>query len=239
MRLDKLLSQSSGLSRAQAREAIKAGRVRLGAAVCLFAETQVSGNETLSLDGADLANRSEWHLMLNKPAGLLTAARDSRAATVMDLLPELARKIKCMPVGRLDKDTEGLLLFTTNGEMAHRLLAPKRGIIKVYQALVEGRLGPGDIAAFEAGIRLAEFTALPARLDILEAQDGTSLALAQVKEGKYHQVRRMFGSLGHEVLQLKRLKFGPLELDENLSPGQYRELASDEILALKEAAGLV
>lgn len=239
MRLDKLLSRNTGLSRSQAREAIKAGRVSAGGRVLLSADAQMEDGAALYLDGRALSVKTEWHLMLNKPAGLLTAARDSRAGTIMDLLPEQARKMKCMPVGRLDKDTEGLLLLTTDGELAHRLLAPKRGITKVYQARVEGRLGPRDAEAFQNGIALSDFTALPAELDILEAGDRESLAMASVKEGKFHQVRRMFGSLGHEVLALKRLRFGPILLDENLATGQYRELDADELEALKEAVGLV
>lgn len=238
MRLDRLLSNSTHLSRKQAKDALKSGRVSVNGVTVSSPEMQVTDNDEVCLDGQELAQKTEHHLMLNKPAGLLTAARDSRAATVMDLLPPLMAKVKCMPIGRLDKDTEGLLLFTTDGELAHRLLSPKREIEKTYEARVKGRLTQKDISAFEAGIELSDFTAKPAKMRILSAGEKESLALAIVTEGKFHQVKRMFGSLGHEVLALKRLKFGPLDLDASLAIGQYRDLSEDEVRKLKEAVGL-
>lgn len=239
MRLDKRLAQSAGLSRSEARAAIKAGRVSLDGLVVRAFDHEAAESYALTLDGQALLLKREWHLMLNKPSGLLTAARDSRAATVMDLLPPLAVKLKCMPVGRLDKDTEGLLMFTTDGELAHRLLSPRRGIAKVYEALVEGGLSQSAVEAFASGITLSDFTALPARLTILSSTPAESRALVTLSEGKHRQVRRMFGSLGHEVKALKRLAFGPLALDGSLAPGQYRELRPEEINALKEAVRLV
>ncbi|MDI9521103.1 MAG: pseudouridine synthase [Bacillota bacterium] len=239
MRLDRLLSNSTHLSRKQAKDALKSSRVSVNWVTVSSPEMQVTDNDKVCLDGQELAQKTEHHLMLNKPAGLLTAARDSRAKTVMDLLPPLMAKVKCMPIGRLDKDTEGLLLFTTDGELAHRLLSPKREIEKTYEARVEGRLTQKDVSAFEAGIELSDFTAKPAKMQILSAGEKESLALAIVTEGKFHQVKRMFGSLGHEVLALKRLKFGPLDLDASLAIGQYRELSEDEVRKLKEAVGLV
>lgn len=239
MRLDRLLAQAAGLSRSQAREAIRAGRVLVAGQAVTSLDAQANPGVELLLDGQMLASQTTWHLMLYKPKGLLTAARDARAATVMDLLPESMKKARCMPVGRLDKDTEGLLLFTTDGELAHRLLSPRRQIAKLYQARVEGRLDAADVAAFSQGIVLQDFVALPALLSILEAGDDTSLATAQLTEGKHRQVRRMFGALGHEVLELTRLQFGPLTLDPALAPGEYRELHPHEVQALKESVHLV
>lgn len=239
MRLDKLLSQRADMSRAQARAAIRKGRVTLNGKALATADTQVAEDAPLCLDGQPLGGQSQRHVMLNKPLGVLTAARDAQAATVMDLLPAQFARIKCMPVGRLDKDSEGLLLLTTDGELAHRLLAPRRGVVKVYEALVAGRLDEQDAAAFRAGIVLTDFTALPATLSILQASDEESLALVELSEGKHRQVRRMLGSLGHEVRALKRLRFGPLTLDASLQPGEYRDLTSIELQWLKEAAGLV
>ena len=239
MRLDRLLSNSTNLSRKQAKDALKAGRVTVNGFTAASPDTPITDSDTVCLDGKALTQKTEYHLMLNKPSGLLTAARDSRAGTVMDLLPPLMEKVKCMPVGRLDKDTEGLLLFTTDGELAHRLLSPKREIEKTYEAKVEGRLTQKDVSAFEAGIELSDFTAKPAKMQVLSADENASLARAIVTEGKFHQVKRMFGALGHEVLTLKRLKFGPLDLDKSLAPGQYRELSENEVQKLKEAVGLV
>lgn len=239
MRLDKLVAQSAGLSRTQARDLIRAGRVLVENKAVLSADFQVDEQAEINLNGRTLTTKTERHIMLNKPAGLLTAARDLRAATIMDLLPPQFEKIKCMPVGRLDKDTSGLLLLTTDGELAHRLLSPKRKIAKTYQALVEGRLGQRDADAFQNGIVLADFTAKPARLTILQADEKRSLALAVLHEGKNRQVRRMFGSLGHEVLELKRLRFGPIALDEHLAIGEYRDLTQEELDALKEAVNFV
>mgnify|MGYP001170198733 FL=1 len=239
MRLDKLLARRAGLSRSQAKDAIKAGRLLVDGKIISRVDEQVEEHSALTLDGQSLRAAGGMHLMLNKPAGLLTAARDAKAATIFDLLPELARTLKCMPVGRLDKETEGLLLLTTEGELAHRLLAPRRGIGKLYLARVEGRLREADITAFQEGIRLSDFTALPAGLNILEADEQVSLAQVELTEGKHRQVRRMFGSLGHPVLTLKRLRFGPLTLDDNLAPGAWRELTAEELQALKEAVGLV
>ena len=152
----------------------------------------------------------------------------------MDLLPPVYTALDCMPVGRLDKDTTGLLLLTTDGELAHRLLSPARHVNKVYEAQVDGELTPADAEAFAAGIPLKDFTALPAKLEILSP----SVAYVTVREGKYHQVKRMFGAVGKPVLELRRLSFGPLPLDEALSPGSYRELSEAEIAALYAAAGI-
>ena len=140
-----------------------------------------------------------------------------------------------MPVGRLDKDTEGLLLLTTDGTLAHMLLSPKRHVWKCYLAEVEGRLQETDVEAFAQGMELSDFTALPAKLEILQAEAEKSTAKVWVQEGKYHQVRRMLASRGHPVTKLKRLSVGPLTLDESLMPGEFRELTSDEIQALINA----
>ncbi len=238
MRLDKLLATLTELSRTQAKEAVKSGRVSINHQPAKASDTLIHQGDEVRLDGRLLSQQIEYHLMLNKPAGVLTAARDARAKTVMDLLPPMMKKLKCMPIGRLDKDTEGLLLFTTDGELAHRLLSPKRGVEKTYEALVEGRLTEKAVDAFSKGVVLSDFTALPARLTIIWAREDQSLALASVQEGKFHQIKRMFGSLGHEVLALKRLSFGPTKLDAGLDPGQYRELTDNEVAQLKEAVQL-
>lgn len=234
MRLDKLLANLGVASRSGVKEMLKAGRVRVNGEAARDAAFQVQEDAEVLLDGKRLDTRLSRHLMLHKPAGVLTAKEDARQKTVMDLLPPVYTALGCMPVGRLDKDTTGLLLLTTDGELAHRLISPERHVDKVYEARVEGTLTDRDVAAFAAGILLKDYTALPAKLEILD----TDLARVTVREGKFHQVRRMFGAVGKPVLELRRLSFGPLPLDEALAPGEYRELTETEIAALYAAAGM-
>ena len=171
--------------------------------------------------------------MLNKPAGVLTAANDPRRETVLDLLPRACRALGCMPVGRLDLDTEGLLILTTDGQLAHRLLAPKNGVEKIYIAEVDGPLRGEDVSAFAQGLRLSDFTARPARLEIMPPGN---VGRVTVCEGKFHQVKRMFLACGRTVTHLKRLTFGGVRLDETLAPGQWRELTAQEMKTLRAAA---
>ena len=234
MRLDKLLSNLGDASRAGCRELLKAGRVQVDGQTVRDGAAQVSEKAAVLLDGTALDTRLARHLMLFKPQGVLTAAEDGRQQTVMDLLPGVYRSCGCMPVGRLDKDTTGLLVLTTDGELAHRLIAPGRHVDKVYEAVVDGVLDEGDAAAFAAGIPLKDFTALPAKLEVL----AENRARVTVQEGKYHQVKRMFGARGKPVLALHRASFGPLQLDETLCPGQFRELTGEETAALYAAAGM-
>lgn len=234
MRLDKLLSNLGVASRAGCRELLKAGRVQVDGQTVRDGAAQVSEKAAVLLDGTALDTRLARHLMLFKPAGVLTAAEDGRQQTVMDLLSGVYRSCGCMPVGRLDKDTTGLLVLTTDGELAHRLIAPGRHVDKVYEAVVDGVLDEGDAAAFAAGIPLKNFTALPAKLEVL----AENRARVTVQEGKYHQVKRMFGARGKPVLALHRASFGPLQLDETLCPGQFRELTGEETAALYAAAGM-
>ena len=239
MRLDKLLGRSGVVTRSQAREWIRAGRVMVDGETARDPARAIDpALAAVAVDGQALVYRRRRHLMLNKPAGVLTAASDSRAATVMDLLPPPCRAQGCMPVGRLDRDAEGLLLFTNDGVLAHRLLSPRAGIEKVYLVAVDGPLGEADAAAFAAGVILSDFTALPATLSVLESGPASARALCGVCEGKYHQVKRMFGARGRRVLALKRLSIGPLALDEALPPGAHRELTAGEEAALYAAAGL-
>ena len=234
MRLDKLLSNLGIASRAECRRLLRAGRVRVAGECWRDGARNVPEGAEICMDGVPLDTRTVRHLMLNKPAGVLTATEDGKQATVMELLPALYRACGCMPVGRLDKDTTGLLLLTTDGTLAHRLIAPERHVDKVYEAEVEGALEEADIAAFAQGIPLKDFTALPARLEIL----GPGRGRVTVREGKYHQVKRMFGARGKPVLRLHRTAFGPLALDAGLAPGEYRDLTEKEIAALYQAAGM-
>lgn len=234
MRLDKLLANLGAATRSECRVLVQRGRVAVNGVAAKTADQPVQPGDTVAVDGQTLDTRLSRHLMLYKPAGILTAAEDTRQKTVMELLPGTYNALSCMPVGRLDKDTTGLLLLTTDGELAHRLISPKRHVDKVYEAYVEGELTARDAEAFRKGISLKDFTALPAKLEILEKDH----ALVTVQEGKYHQVKRMFGALGKPVVRLHRRSFGPLALDAGLRPGEYRELSEEETAALYRAAGM-
>lgn len=231
-RLDRLLSTLALGSRSQVRDMIRAGRVTVNGETVRQADQHILAGDALCVDGAQLDARLTRHVMLNKPSGVLTAARDKKQPTVLDLLPPVYASCGCMPAGRLDKDTEGLLLLTTDGELTHRLLAPKRHVWKCYQATVDGPLSQSDVEAFANGLALSDFDALPAKLEILSSCDTEAVALVWVREGKFHQVKRMFLARKREVTALKRLSFGPLQLDDSLAPGEYRELTEEEIAAL-------
>ncbi len=235
MRLDRWLATLSVGSRSEVKQWIRGGQAAVNGRIILDpALSFETEQDRLVLNGKELDGRVVRHVMLYKPAGILTAARDARQPTVMDLLPPVYRGIGCMPVGRLDKDTTGLLLLTCDGELNHRLLSPARHVEKRYRALVEGELEEKNVEAFAAGMDLGDFTAQPAKLTILRP----SLAEVIIAEGKFHQVERMFAAVGHEVLELHRCAFGPLELDPALQEGQWRELTAEEEKALREAAGM-
>ena len=235
MRLDRWLATVSAGSRSEVKQWIRGGQAAVNGRVILDPALSFETEEdSLSLNGKALDGRVMRHVVLYKPAGILTAARDAKQPTVMDLLPPVYRSIGCMPVGRLDKDTTGLLLLTCDGELNHRLLSPGRHVEKRYRAMTDGTLTQEDAEAFAAGMDLGDFTAQPARLTIL----GSSLAEVVIAEGKFHQVKRMFEAVGKEVLKLHRSAFGPLELDPALAEGQWRELTAEEEKALREAAGM-
>lgn len=228
MRLDRWLVTLGVGSRSQVQKLIRQGAVTVNGAAVTDPGCACDTSSALTLNRQPLDGRLMRHVMLHKPAGLLTAARDKKQPTVMDLLPEVYTAIGCMPVGRLDKDTTGLLLLTCDGELNHRLLSPTRHVDKTYLARVDGQLTDADAAAFARGLHLSDFDAKPALLEILEPD----LGRVTVQEGKFHQVKRMFAAVGKEVLQLHRESFGSLRLDENLPQGQWRELTDEELRSL-------
>ena len=229
LRLDRWLVTLGVGSRSEVQKLVRRGAVRVdGVAVTDPGKQVDERSAALTLQGQPLDGRLTRHVMLHKPAGLLTAARDKKQPTVMDLLPEAYASIGCMPVGRLDKDTTGLLLLTTDGELNHRLLAPGRHVDKTYRAQVDGELTQAHVEAFAAGLHLSDFDAQPALLEIIAPDTG----LVTVHEGKFHQIKRMFSTVGREVTALHRLTFGSLTLDPALSEGQWRELTEDELAAL-------
>lgn len=236
MRLDKAVSLS-GLSRSEARKAIAAGRVRVcGQTVRDPGRSAEPGDVTL--DGVPIGAEAELHLMLHKPAGVVTATEDRRLPTVLDLLPEKLRRKGLGPVGRLDRDVTGLVLLTTDGQLAHRLISPRWKAEKLYRARCEGRLCPRDVDAFAEGMALSDFTAKPAELRILSAEDDASVAEVILTEGKFHQVKRMFAAVGHPLIALERLRIGCVTLDEGLAPGEYRPLRAEELSGLRALCGL-
>ena len=237
MRLDRLLCLLALGSRSQVRNIVKGGRIAVNGQTEKNADRRLNPGDSVALSGQTLDARTVRHVMLYKPCGVLTAAVDKNQKTALDLLPPLYKACGCMPVGRLDKDTEGLLLLSTDGEMAHRLLSPKRHVEKCYRAEVDGPLNPADVAAFAQGLTLSDFTAQPARLEILSSCAEKAVALVWVHEGKYHQVRRMFAAIGCDVRALKRVKFAGLTL-AGVKRGHYRPLTAEEIAELYNIAGI-
>ena len=229
-RLDKIISATGKKSRREVREMVRQGRVLVDGKPAPAADMKVDPQTAvILLDGEPLGYDKFTYVMLHKPAGVLTATEDRRQETVLDLLPPELRRRALSPVGRLDKDTEGLLLLTNDGQLAHRLLSPKSHVDKVYYARVDGALEPGDIAAFAAGMTLGDgLECLPAGLEILSPTE----ALVTLREGKFHQVKRMLAARGKPVLYLKRLSMGRLRLDPALAPGAWRMLTEEERSAL-------
>lgn len=239
IRLDRWLALLAFGSRSEVRELIRGGHVSVnGLTVSDPASACDTDADIVSVNGIYADGRLTRHVMLNKPSGVLTAARDPAQKTVMDLLPPVYSSLGCMPVGRLDKDTTGLLLLTCDGEMAHRLLSPARNISKVYRAEVKGTPDADDAAAFSRGLDLGDFTSRPALLSVISTKASTSTVEVTVTEGRFHQVRRMLDAIGHTALSLKRLSFGPLRLDTSLSPGMWRELTPPELTALRNAVSM-
>ncbi len=226
-RLDKRLS-AAGYGRKEARELVRAGRVRVEGRLPAGPEEKIDPAAAVTVDGAPLA-AGFCYLMLHKPAGVVSSTADPRERTVLDLLPEPLRRRALFPVGRLDKDATGLLLLTDDGELAHRLLSPKYHVDKTYYIEVDGVLDDADVAAFAAGMTLRDGTrCLPAQLRVT----GPDRGFVTLREGKYHQVKRMCAARGKPVLTLERVAFGPLGLDPRLDPGCWRELTAEEVTAL-------
>jgi len=227
VRLDKLLSDMGIASRKEIKQMIRSGRVTVDGAAVTAPELKLeAGKAVIRLDG-ELLRYSQFHYyMLDKPAGVLSVTEDKKQATVLDLVTPEMRRMELFPVGRLDKDTSGLLLLTNDGDFAHRVISPKSGVEKLYYAKVDGECTAEDAAAFEKGIVLGDGTqCLPAKLEPL----GRGECLVTVMEGKYHQVKRMLASRGTPVLELRRLSIGGLKLDESLGAGNFRELEQGEI----------
>lgn len=235
-RLDKLLAGTGKWSRREVKALVRQGLVRVDGRLAASAEDKLDPAATVvTVAGETVALHRFTYVLLHKPAGVLTATEDRKQPTVLDLLPPELRRIGLAPVGRLDKDTEGLLLLTNDGELAHRLLSPKYHVDKRYLARVDGELSAADTEAFARGMTLGDgLECLPAGLEVLPDR----VCIVTLREGKFHQVKRMLAARGAPVLYLKRLSMGPLTLDDSLAAGAYRLLRAEEILALYRACGL-
>ena len=235
-RLDKLLAGTGKWSRREVKALVRQGLVRVDGRLAASAEDKLDpAAAIITVAGETISLCRFTYVMLHKPAGVLTATEDRKQPTVLDLLPPELRRIGLAPVGRLDKDTEGLLLLTNDGELAHRLLSPKYHVEKRYLARVDGELSAADAEAFARGMTLGDgLECLPAGLELLPGH----ACIVTLREGKFHQVKRMLAARGAPVLYLKRLSMGPLTLDDSLVAGAYRLLRAEEMLALYRACGL-
>lgn len=235
-RLDKLLAGTGKWSRREVKALVRQGLVRVDGRLAASAEDKLDpAVAVVTVAGETISLCRFTYVMLHKPAGVLTATEDRKQPTVLDLLPPELRRIGLAPVGRLDKDTEGLLLLTNDGELAHRLLSPKYHVDKRYLARVDGELSAADAEAFARGMTLGDgLECLPAGLEVLPDR----VCIVTLREGKFHQVKRMLAARGAPVLYLKRLSMGPLTLDDSLAAGAYRLLRAEEISALYRVCGL-
>jgi len=265
MRLDKLLANMGAGSRSDVKKLIKQGKVSVDGAIVkdsgLIIDPQAA---EVSCNGERITFRDTIYVMLNKPQDVISATEDTRDRTVIDLLSPEDRLLHPFPVGRLDKDTEGLLLITNDGQLAHELLSPRKHVAKTYEAVVRGHVDEADVQQFAAGLTLNDgYVAMPAELLILDvttstgsdrnseldtddAEDTEAEAVATshirltIHEGKFHQVKRMFEAVGKKVTYLRRVSMGPLTLDPSLPLGSYRPLTEkelDQLLMLKENSG--
>ena len=235
-RLDKILANTGRWSRKEVRELVRSGRVTVDGVPARSPEEKWDPSAGFAVDGVPVSGERMIYLMLHKPAGLVSATEDPRQPTVLELLPDHLKRVGLFPAGRLDKDTEGLLLLTNDGVLAHRLLAPRRHVDKTYFVRVDGQLDKTDVAAFSSGMTLGDgLVCMPAGLELL---DETDTAIVTLREGKYHQIKRMLASRGKPVRYLKRLTMGPLALDPALKRGEWRPLKEEEVSSLRLIAGL-
>lgn len=230
MRLDKMLANMGLGSRKEVKEKIKKSRVTVNDKVIKNSKFQVDpDNDLVAFDGSPIDYREFIYVMMNKPQGYISATEDFKDETVIDLLESNMQNFKPFPVGRLDKDTEGFVLLTNNGQLAHQLLSPKKGIEKTYFAKVKGIVTADDCKAFEKGVILDDgYETKPAKLSIMKSDEISEIELT-ITEGKFHQVKRMFEAVDKKVIYLKRLTIGELNLDESLKLGEYRELSKEEL----------
>lgn len=233
MRLDKCLADVGVGTRTEVKQMIRKGQVVVNGEVVKKAELKVNPeSDCILVGGKEISYHKDKYIMLHKPAGVVSATEDNREQTVLSLLPKELQK-DLFPVGRLDKDTEGLLLLTNDGDLAHQLLSPKKHVDKTYFARVQGIVTEDDQKAFLEGVDIGdEKLTMPAQLEILKSEEESEILLT-IQEGRFHQVKRMVEAVGKKVVYLKRMSMGSLHLDANLPLGAYRLLTEEEIIALK------
>lgn len=236
-RLDKILVHMGTGSRSEIRRMARAGEIFVNGSPVKDASIKIDPvHDEIVVRGERIVFREFIYIMMNKPAGVISATEDGKEKTVVDLLDRSLQHFRPFPVGRLDKDTTGLMLLTNDGKLAHQLLSPKHNVAKTYEAVVTGKVTEQDIRRFEEGVTLKDgYTTRPAKLEVMAADDDKERSLVHVTitEGKYHQIKRMFASIGKKVLSLKRLTLGPLRLDPALKEGEYRELTKAETEMLR------
>ncbi|MBO3077424.1 pseudouridine synthase [Mammaliicoccus vitulinus] len=231
MRLDKFLANSGIGTRKEVKKFLKKNLVKVNDVIAKKPEMHINPEEDIiTFDDIPIEYEPVVYLMMNKPAGYVSATEDDEHETVIDIVPEYMH-LDLFPVGRLDKDTEGLLLLTNDGKFSHQLMSPKHRVPKRYYAEVDGHINEDAIKKFEKGIDLGDFTSSPSELEIIESGE-SSKAIVTIYEGKFHQVKRMFHSIDCEVTYLKRLKIASLELDEQLELGEYRHLMEEDFKLL-------
>lgn len=235
LRLDKILSHMGYLSRSEVKKACKQGIISVNNKIVKDYGLQVdTSKDEIILNGEKVAYKEFVYIMLNKPDGYLSATYDKKDKIVLDLIDKKYLAFEPFPVGRLDKDTEGLLVLTNDGKLSHRILSPKKHIPKTYYAKIKGKVDEFDIKEFEKGVTLDDgYVTMPSTLKILKSDEISEIELT-IHEGKFHQVKRMFESVGKKVIYLKRISMGKLELDKNLALGEYRELTEEEVKLLEE-----
>jgi 16S rRNA pseudouridine516 synthase len=235
MRIDKMLANLGYGSRKEVKQLLKSGAVTVDGDVVKDAKQHIdTSKQTVSLNGEIIEYKEFIYLMMNKPQGVLSATEDSTGETVIDLLALEDQVYEPFPVGRLDKDTEGLLLITNDGQLAHRLLAPKKHVPKTYFAVIDREVTEEDVRAFAAGVTLDDgYETKPGELKVLKSGIRSDIELT-ITEGKFHQVKRMFEAVGKSVVYLQRISMGPLPLDETLELGEYRELTDEEVELLRD-----
>lgn len=239
MRLDKYISAAGILSRRDCALAVKRGRITVGGVTAKKADMQISENDCIMLDGTPVVYREFTYLMMHKPQGVVSATDDPGERTVLDLLPEQLQRQKLFPCGRLDKNTTGFVLLTSDGVLSHRVLAPKRHAEKVYRFSVKYPLSEDDVTALEAGVVLSadshaeEWKTAPCRISTDEDRLGGEIVLT---EGKYHQIKRMMEAVHNQITALSRIAFCGIPLDPALKPGEWRYLTADEEAQLKKCA---
>lgn len=230
-RLDKLIALNCNVSRKDARKLIKDAAVSVNSRVCLRAEELVDPDiDDIDVKGHNFTAKEHVYIMLNKPQGVISATTDPAKKTVIDIIPPQLKRRSLFPAGRLDRDTVGLLIITDDGAFAHRIMSPAHHVFKTYEATLSFPIDENDIRKLEEGITLGDGTeCLPAKVKSFTTSDGFPAAEIKIREGKYHQVKRMFHALGNNVEHLRRIQIGSLKLDTSLAEGECREMTEEEL----------